>query len=160
MENILKVGVLLVAKKDTYYQHGLHPYLRRIKLGLARGIKTFYLLAREDKVEILESVAKELLLTGNFILINNPRSFSDSYNREVICYCLRIDTESSLTSTYREISLALDSKDKMQGVVTKLREDGLKVDVNGVEGFVQIRNLSASKISDIRKYFKEKCLSS
>lgn len=158
VENILKVGVLLVAKKDTYYQHGLHPYLRRIKLGLARGIKTFYLLAREDKVEILESVAKELLLTGNFILINNPRSFSDSYNREVICYCLRIDTESSLTSTYREISLALDSKDKMQGVVTKLREDGLKVDVNGVEGFVQIRNLSASKISDIRKYFKEKML--
>ncbi len=117
-------------------------------------------MAREDKVEILESVAKELLLTGNFILINNPRSFSDSYNREVICYCLRIDTESSLTSTYREISLALDSKDKMQGVVTKLREDGLKVDVNGVEGFVQIRNLSASKISDIRKYFRKKCLSS
>lgn len=156
VENILKVGILLVAKKDTYYQHGLNPYLRRIKLGLARGIKTFYLLAREDKVEILENVAKELLLTGNFILINNPRSFNDSFNREVICYCLRIDTESSLTSTYKDISKALDNQEKMQGVVTKLREDGLKVDVNGVEGFVQIRNLSISTISDIRKYFKER----
>lgn len=155
VENTLKVGILLVAKKDTYYQHGLTPYLRRIKLGLARGIKTFYLLAREDKVEILESVAKELLLTGNFILINNPRSFNDSYSREVICYCFRIDTESSLTSTYKDISTALDNHEKMNGVITKLREDGVKVDVNGVEGFIQIRNLSVASISDLRKYFKE-----
>lgn len=155
VENILKVGVLLVAKRDTYYQHGLNPYLRRIRLGLARGIKTFYLLAREDKVEILESVAKELLLTGNFLLINNPRSFNDSSNREVICFCLRIDTESSLTSTYKDISIALDNQEKMQGVVTRLREDGLKVDVNGVEGFVHIKNVSVSIISDVRRYFKE-----
>ncbi len=50
VENILKVGVLLVAKKDTYYQHGLHPYLRRIKLGLARGIKTFIYWQEKTKL--------------------------------------------------------------------------------------------------------------
>lgn len=155
VDNTLKVGVLLVAKRETYLTHGLEAYLRRIRLGLARGIKTFYLLAREDKVEILEEVAKELLATGNFTLINKPIEFSDNHDRSVICYCIRIDKESSMAIAYNNINESIESKHPIKGIIVKVRHDELRVNLDGVEGFVRKHNLSISKIDEIDKYFKE-----
>ena len=155
VESTLKVGVLLVAKLDTYSVAGLDPYLRRIKLGFARGIETFYLLAREDKVEILEDVAKALLKTGNFTLINKPKIFKDQNNRDNLCYCLRVDQESSIASSYKKIDYAIKNNDCIQGVVTKVRKDKLFIDCDGVEGFISNDNLSTNKISNPHDYFKE-----
>lgn len=151
----IKVGVLLVAKPETYLAYGLEAYLRRIRLGLARGIKTFYLLAREDKVEILENVATELLATGNFTLINKPKEFDDKYGRSVICYCLRIDKESSMAKAYDDINESIETKNSVKGVITKVRTDEIKVNVNGVEGFVRKANLSSVYINETHKYFTE-----
>lgn len=155
IEKTIKVGVLLVAKPETYSTYGLEAYLRRIRLGLARGIKTFYLLAREDKIQILERVATELLATGNFTLLNKPREFDDKYDRSVICYCLRIDKESSISQAYEKINDSIGTKEAVKGVVTKVRADEIKVNVNGVEGFVRKVNLSTTLISEIQKYFME-----
>ncbi|BBE16290.1 SSU ribosomal protein S1p [Aquipluma nitroreducens] len=155
VDKTLKVGVLLVAKKETYLTHGLEAYLRRIRLGLARGIKTFYLLAREDRVEILEDIAKELLTTGNFTLINKPLEFLDNHDRSVICYCIRIDKESSMAIAYNIINESIDSKHPIKGIIVKVRHDELKVNVDGVEGFVRKHNLSISQIDEIDKYFKD-----
>ncbi len=151
----IKVAVILIAKLETYTQHGLDAYLRRIKLGIEKGIETFYLLARDDKVDILKSVAKELLSTGNFILINNPKEFKNTKGNEVICYCIRINSDSIIAQTTQEISELIETKGKITGVITKVKSDGLRVDIDGIEGLVKKRNLSIVNIDDPRRYFKE-----
>lgn len=153
--NILKVGILLVAKPETYLTYGLDAYLRRIKRGVSKGIRTFYLLARDDKVQILTEVASKLLDTGDFILQNKPKEFCDSQERNTICYCLNVDSTSSIARVNRLIDEALHNNAKIEGVISKIRIDGLKVDINGIEAFVKKNNLSNSLIDNIRTYFRE-----
>ncbi|WP_421753294.1 hypothetical protein [Croceimicrobium sp.] len=150
-----KVGFLLVAKAETYMNHGLDPYYRRIRLGIASGIKSFYLLARSEKVEILEKVAKELLYTGNFILKNNPKEYIDTLNRKCICYSLEVNTDSILSSTLSTIGKAIKDKSIVHGVITTVRDNRLLIDVNGLSGEVKYHNLSAGDIIDARNYFME-----
>lgn len=155
VNNTLKVGVVLVARIDTYINFGLAPYLRRIKLGHANGIESFYLLARSEKVEILIKVANELLATGNFVLINRPKEFRDNQGRESICYYIRINEDSIFANTIKEIGEAIKTNGKINGVITSVRENHLKLDINGVEGWIRKENLSIIEISDARLYFKE-----
>ena len=90
VSNNVKVAVLLVAKYDTYYEKGIAPYVRRIKEGFSRGITAFYLLARNEKIEILEQVYGELIASGNYILQNGPKIYKDELGRNNICYCIEI----------------------------------------------------------------------
>lgn len=152
---ILKVSVVLVAKVETYTKYGLNAYLRRIKLGLSKGIESFYLLARTDSVPILKEVAKQLLNTGNFILINKPKEFIDLQDRIAICYCVRINDDSILANTLKDIGIAIENKTPISGVIQHVGENYLKIDVNGIEGYLRKENLSVIDIVDARKYFKE-----
>lgn len=154
-QKVFKVGFLLVAKAETYINYGLEAYYRRIRLGLASGVKTFYLLARSEKVEILEKVAKELLHTGNFILKNTPKEYIDTHNRKCICYSLEVNTDSILSSTLAEVGKAIENKNSVYGVITSVRENRLLIDINGLSGEVKFHNLSAGEITDARNYFKE-----
>lgn len=52
----IKIAVLLVAKTETFEEAGVKPYIRRIREGFANGINTFYLLARGEKISILNKV--------------------------------------------------------------------------------------------------------
>ncbi len=152
---ILKVGVVLVAKVETFINHGINPYLRRIKLGMSKGIESFYLLARGSSVPILKEIAAQLLNTGNFILINKPKEYLDTKNRSAICYCIRINDDSILSNTLKEIGLAIENKMTIAGVVTYVKENYLKIDVNGIEGYLRKGNLSVIDIQDARRYFRE-----
>jgi small subunit ribosomal protein S1 len=154
-KKVFKVGFLLVAKAETYIKYGLEAYYRRIRLGLASGVKTFYLLARSEKVEILEKVAKELLHTGNFILKNTPKEYIDTHNRKCICYSLEVNTDSILASTLADVGKAIENKNSVYGVITSVRENRLLIDINGLSGEVKFHNLSAGEITDARNYFKE-----
>jgi small subunit ribosomal protein S1 len=153
--NIFKVGFLLVAKAETYNTYGLEAYYRRIRLSLAKGVKTFYLLARTDKVEILEKVATELIQTGNFILRNNPKEYIDNLNRKCICYSLEVNDDSILATTLENIGNAIKNKEIVNGVITSVRENRILIDINGISGEVKYHNLSAGEILDARHYFKE-----
>lgn len=150
----LKVGIILVAKRETFINHGLLPYLRRIKLGKARGIESFYLMARSEKVEILKLVAKELLATGNFILINKPVEFKDYLQRPAICYYIRINEESLFANTLKEVGDAIQAQEAVECVITEVKDTGLKLDINGVEGWIKKENLSIVDIGDSHRYFR------
>lgn len=154
-KTIFKVGFLLVAKADTYVNYGLEAYYRRIRLGLANGIKNFYLLARSEKVEILEKVANELIQTGNFILKNAPKEYIDNLNRKCICFSLEINSDSILATTLKNIGDAIKNKETIYGVITSVRENRLLIDVNGVSGEVKYHNLSEGEVNDARHFFKE-----
>jgi len=152
---ILKVGIVLVAKEETFTNYGIKPYLRRIKLGMSKGIESFYLLARGNSVSILKEVAAQLLGTGNFVLINKPKEYHDSKNRSAICYCLRINDDSIISNTLRDIGQAIQEKTPIAGVITYVNENYLKIDVNGIEGYLRKQNLSVIDIQDARRFFKK-----
>lgn len=153
--NTLRVGILLVAKIETYQNYGLRPYLRRIKLGYANNIETFYLLARSEKVEILKQVAQELLATGNFILANDPKEFKDNQGRSAICYYIKVNQDSILANATKSIGHAIINKLPCGCVITEVRENKLRLDYDGLEGWVKKENLSILEINDAKLYFRE-----
>ena len=157
-EDTLKVAVILVAKKETYQEHGIEPYLRRIKLVRAQGVESIYLLGRSEKVEILIKVASELLLTGNFILCNKPKEYNDSKGRKSICYAIKINEDSAFANTLAEIGTAIKTKSTVKGVIVGVRQNSLKVDIYGVEGIVKKEQLSVLEITDPSLYFREGAL--
>ncbi len=113
------------------------------------------MLARSEKVEILEKVATELLHTGNFILKNTPKEYIDTHNRKCICYSFEVNTDSILASTLADVGKAIENKNSVYGVITSVRENRLLIDINGLSGEVKFHNLSAGEITDARNYFKE-----
>lgn len=151
----INIGVVLVAKSETYHNYGVAPYLRRIKLGLTQGIKTFYLLARSEKVEILKSVANDLIQSGDFYLVNQAKEYKDYKGREAICYCLEVNQDSLLANAMKSIGECINTKTPIQVIITKVKDNSLVVDYGGVEGFINRQNLSILDIPDAKMYFNE-----
>lgn len=149
----IKVGVLLVAKIDNYQNNGIRPYLNRIKRGFALGVNTFYLLARDERVEILDEVFKGLLLTGNFTLVKTPKVFEDRQGREVKCYCISINKEGAINQAYDAINQAMSTGDGLESIVTHVRADRITIDYNGVKGFVFKQNISSTSVTNPSDYF-------
>ncbi len=148
----IKVGVVLVARPETYHEYGVSAYLRRIKLGRAKGIDTFYLLARAEKVDILRDVVKKLLELDGFEVANNPKVYNDDKGRDCICYCLKVDNESVTTRAITSIMTAIEHDTTLNAIVTKVRPDGLKVNIDGIEGFIAKNGITSDshqiKVSD------------
>lgn len=149
----IRVGVLLVAKLDNYAQNGLRPYLNRIKKGFALGVETFYLLARDKHISILDDVFKGLMLTGNFVLLKKPKIYYDRKRREVKCYCIKVDKEGSINNAYDQINKAMAAGDELEAIITHIREDRITINFNELEGYVNKQNFSSKEISSPTDYF-------
>ena len=149
----IKVGVLLVAKKETYYNAGLKPYFKRIQQGFALGVETFYLLAREDKIEILDKVVNGLLETGNFEVVNRPLPYDDRKQREAKCYCIRINKEGAMGNAFASINDAMDSGNELDVVITQIHSEKISVNYQGVKGFIYKSNFSSQPISGPKDFF-------
>lgn len=149
----IKVGILLVAKKETYYNAGLKPYFKRIQQGFALGVDTFYLLAREDKIEILDKVVNGLLETGNFEVVNRPLPYDDRKQREAKCYCIRINKEGALGNAFASINEAMDSCKELDVVITQIHSEKISVNYQGVKGFIYKNSFSSQPISGPKDFF-------
>lgn len=121
----IKVGVLLVAKPETYNEMGSEPYLRRIREGFASGIRTFYLLARNEKIQILDLVYTELMSIGSFALQNEPLEFKDSQDRECICYCIEINEKGNMAKDYKAISEYIETGQQIEVTIERVRQNEL-----------------------------------
>lgn len=152
-ENI-KVGVLLVAKIETFIEKGDQPYVRRIKEGFAKGINTFYLLARNEKVDIVNEVYGKLISTGNYNLLNGPKVYKDSLGRENICYCIEINSSGDIAQTYSQINEAIDKRTALQAVITSVHSDVLCCLINTVDVRVPRENITKEEDLRLYRYFK------
>lgn len=152
-ENI-KVGVLLVAKIETFLEKGDLPYVRRIKEGFAKGINTFYLLARNEKVDIVNEVYGKLISTGNYNLLNGPKIYKDSLGRENICYCIEVNSSGDIAQTYAQVNDAIDKRTVMQAVITSVYSDVLYCLVNTVEVQIPRENITKEEALKLYRYFK------
>ena len=56
----INCAVVLVAKSETFDQHGIDAYLWRIKFNISCGYQVTYLQSRDGKVDILNKVVKEI----------------------------------------------------------------------------------------------------
>lgn len=149
----IRIGVLLVAKFDNYFQNGLNPYLNRIKKGFALGVNTFYLLARDERIDILDDVFKGLMQTGNFTLLKKAKVFFDRQRREVKCYCIMINKDGAINNAYNDVNNAMISGDEMEVVITNIREDRITIYYNELKGYVYKQNFSSKEISSPTDYF-------
>ena len=149
-ENI-KVGVLLVAKIETFAERGEEPYVRRIKEGFAKGIRTFYLLARNEKLEIVSEVYSKLIQTGNYNLLNGPKVYKDSQGRENICYCIEVNSEGDMAKTYSLINEAMEGNHALEGVITAVYKNGVSCLINNVE--VKIPRDKITDIEDLKLHY-------
>lgn len=151
----IKVGVLLVAKIETYTEHGLYPYLRRIREGFASGIRTFYLLARNDKIEILEQVYSELVATGNFVLQNGPKVFKDAKLRDSICYCIEVDAQGSIAKDYKAMSSFIENDQQIEVIVERVRQNELNCLYNLIPVIIPIEEISSTPNIRLFHYYTE-----
>lgn len=152
-ENI-KVGILLVAKIDTYVEAGIEPYVRRIREGFSKGIKTFYLLARNEKIEILQDVFSQLLGTGCYNLLNGPKVFKDSQNRDNICYCIEVDSDGDMATDYTHVKSCIETGDTIEAVITSIFRNEIRCRYNTLDIIVPIENISSTKDIRLRNYYK------
>lgn len=141
-ENI-KIGVLLVARPETYQEYEEKPYVRRIREGFSKGITTFYLLARNEKVDILENVYAKLIETGSFNLLNGPKTFKDRQGRENICYCIEVNKDGSMAKSVQALKEAVGAGTTIEGVVTNVNENGIRCDYNGISIIINRANISS-----------------
>lgn len=148
-ENI-KVGVLLVAKIETFVEKGELPYVRRIREGFAKGIRTFYLLARNEKLDIIHEVYSKLMQSGNYELLNGPKEYKDSLGRDNICYCIEVNKNGDMAKTYSEINNAIAEKNILEAVITSVRTNELLCLINCIE--VKIPRDKISTLIDLKLY--------
>ena len=149
-ENI-KVGVLLVAKLDTFSAQGETPYVRRIKEGFAKGIRTFYLLARNEKLDIVEDVYGKLIQTGNYNLLNGPKAYKDAQGRENICYCIEINSEGNMAQTFNRLSDAMEKNTTLEAVVHSIYADKILCQINDVK--IIIPHNKITDVPDLKLYY-------
>lgn len=155
VSNNVKVAVLLVAKYETYYEKGIAPYVRRIKEGFSKGITTFYLLARNEKIEILEQVYGELIASGNYILQNGPQIYKDELGRNNICYCIEIKKDGDLAIAYRNVDKAIQEHNTIDINITNVFADKLLGVYNGIKVRIPFSEISADPGLKLKNYYSE-----
>lgn len=151
----IKVGVILVAKPETYDNYGTMPYLRRIRAGFASGINTFYLLARNEKIDILSNVYSDLMASGNFTLENGPQEFKDAKQRNVICYCIEVNPHGDMAKDYAIVNDTIANHGTLEVEVEKVNRDSLSCFYHLIP--VTIPKEEITDIADVRlfKYYTQ-----
>ena len=152
-EGSIKVAVLLVAKYDTYAEKGIIPYVRRIREGFANGINTFYLLARNDKIDILNQVYGEIIATGNYNLLNGPEVYRDNVGRDNICYCIEVKSDADLAKAYSDINKCINEEAVIEATISNVFRDEIKCEYNGLVLTIPRREISDKRDLRLKNYY-------
>lgn len=152
-EPTLKVAILLVAKYETFSEKGITPYLRRIREGFANGINTFYLLARNDKIEILKEVYGELMASGNYNLLNGPEVYKDNVGRNNICYCIEVKSDAAIAKDYAKIKDYIQTEHTLECSVTGVYRDNLFADFNSLPVIIPRNEITTSEDLRLKCYY-------
>ena len=152
-ESTLKVAVLLVAKYETFAEKGINPYLRRIREGFANGINTFYLLARNDKIEILDKVYGELMSSGNYNLLNGPKVYKDNVGRNNICYCIEVKNDGDIAKNYAKIKDCIQLEQTIECSITNVYRDEIIGDLNTLPVVIPRKEITESEVLRLKSYY-------
>lgn len=149
----LKVAILLVAKYDTYVENGIKPYVRRIREEFANGINTFYLLARNEKIDILNEVYGQLISSGSYNLLNGPEVYKDNLGRDNICYCIEVKHDADMAKTYASINEFINNEKTIECSVTSVRRNEILCDYNSLPVVIVRNEITDSTELRIKNYY-------
>lgn len=152
-DDTIKVAILLVAKYDTYVEKGIEPYVRRIKEEFAGGVNTFYLLARNDKINILNQVYGEIISSGNYNLLNGPEVYKDNVGRDNICYCIEVKPDADMAKAYNEIKDKISEGNVIEVTITKVYKDEVKGEYDGLTITIPRNEITDSSELRLKNYY-------
>lgn len=151
----IKVGVILVAKQETYDNYGTSPYLRRIRAGFASGINTFYLLACNEKISVLSNVYSDLMSSGNFTLENGPQEFKNARQKDVLCYCIEVNPNGDIAKDYSTVKEAIDNREILEVEVEKVYRDSLSCFYHLIPVTIPIEEITDVAGVRLHKYYTQ-----
>lgn len=152
-----RVGVLLIAKEDTYRKYGLGPYLRRANTYASDDFDTIYLISRgARRSRVTKQIAAELASLGCFEqLTKRPDIYTGAEADEGIITCIpmRIDLVGLVQAAWSHLLDAYGTKEEITVVVKNVERENVAVDAFGLRVDISPAELSAFEIPDARRYF-------
>ncbi len=151
-EKHIKLGIILVSKRETFQEFGMTAYLQRIKYLTLNGIETFYFFARGDwQSELLEDIRKALHVNKNYHEI----LFKKNYSKDipVVVALFKLDYEGLLNETKESLQQAKDKGEQVEALITRVNSAGVEVDVGGMTVKIPVNQLSKSTMPKPELYF-------
>ncbi len=152
----IRVGVILVAREDTFRQHGVGPYIRRANTYASEGFQTIYLLSRgTPRSAVTKAIARNLVSTGNFTELTDLPDLivkSRDVPEIVTIIPLRADLVGIAQSAWERFRAA-GKDEEFTVVIESVTEGSVLVNAFGVRAEMPLEDLSALQITDARKYF-------
>jgi small subunit ribosomal protein S1 len=154
---VLKVGVILVAKDETFLQHDIDPYLRRALSYATQGFGSIYLLSRGRKRgSVVKRIAPELENLGGFEILAKRLDIriGDPHSNEVItCVPLRVDPVALVQCAWDRIAKAKLCGLKVQGTVLSVSRTEVEIEVYGLQSSLEPSTMSGMVLPDATRYF-------
>src|SRR5271157_81720 len=152
-----RVGIILVAKEETYRTYGLEPYLRRASRYASEDFRTVYLLSRGRKrSEITKAIASKLSELGGFeqLLKQTEIRLGGPDSREIAtCIPVRIDKVVLMQFAWDRVERAKHEGGDIIATVLAVDQTSVDVDIYGLRVSIENPYLSAMEIPDARRYF-------
>ena len=152
------VGVILVAREETYSKYGLEPYLRRAATYASDGYRSVYLLSRgQRRGAIAKKIAKKLCEIGGFeAQLKNPDvRIGDPTAGEIItCIPLTVDHVALVQIAWERVEQARIAGDLVLASVVAVDREGIDLDVYGLRVRVENPHLGGIEILDATRYFR------
>lgn len=153
-----RVGVILIAREETYTKHGLEPYLRRAATYASDGYRSVYLLSRgQRRGSTAKKIAKRLCEIGGFeAQLKNPdvRIGDPDAGDVITCIPLTVDHVALVQIAWERVEQARTAGNVVVASVVVVDRDGIDVDVYGLRVRVENPHLAGMEIPDAIRYFR------
>jgi small subunit ribosomal protein S1 len=154
----MKVGVILVARDETFLQHGIDPYLRRALSYSTQGFQSLYLLSRGAKRgAVVKRIARELESLGGFEILAKRLDIrvGDPHSNEIItCVPLKVDAVALIQTAWNRLAKAKTSGERVQGTVLFVSRTQVEIEVYGIEATLGQDTMSGMTLPDATRYFQ------
>lgn len=156
----LRVGVVLVAKPETYEKAGIEAYTKWAEKYAAENYNAVYILSKGlHKNKIAKEVAQVLIESKGFEQVNKniiiKRNAPDGSMIIITTICLRPNLTTIIFNAWEDLKCRFQSKQPVIGIVDTVTKEGLIVNVSGIKVTIPNKNLSGANIPDASKLFRE-----
>lgn len=156
----LKIGVILIAKLSTYENWGAEAYTKWAEKYASENYNAVYLLSKgKHRQKIAEDVAQILVESKGFDQLTKKTSIkkvaADGSQLLVTCICLRPNPAVIRYNAWEFIERKFVDKEKVIGIIEVVKRDSVVVNVSGLKIAIPNSNLSATKIPNATRIFKE-----
>ncbi len=153
----IRVGVILIAKEETYQEHGIEPYLKWATYYALNNYGAIYLLSRgERRAQLTKGIAQELSSKRGFaVLSKHPDIIKKgiSENIFITCIALKPDVTAIVQQAWEYIQSAYVAQKQISVIISHVAIDEVTVDAYGLSVKMPLSNLSAMRLNDATKYF-------